>query len=340
VSTIGPRRTAPPVSQPEGFVAPYDAFEPRFKALNDLLLVIFGIEVRAGDATALGQRLLKELDRNDGPELLEHGLVKDGFGPSSQTWFAYWKSQNDYETWLSNSEIESMFADPSLLTGNLGLWREVCHISLDHNETSSSREDALTGIANLCDGLEITPTHAYWGSMRDRMVAAAQSGLEAENNTKSLALNQTMGKRVKVQAAENVCLIKTTQDLSQTNSTQRALYTTNVEPALHAGLHFLRKNPLDSGCIGMRFIEEVTSSGESGNRTVGVGYFASLEHLEQWTHNHPTHIEIMTQFGAMVEQFQGQPGLSLWHEVTVFPVGRLVGDYVNCSADGTLMGAA
>jgi len=340
VSAIGPRRTVPPASQPKDFVPPYDAFEPRFRECDDLVLVIFGIEVRAGDGVAVRERLLGELCRPDGPEILEHGAVKRGFGPNSLTWFAYWKSHSAFEAWQSNSAIDAMFDDQEYLTGDVGIWREYCRISLDHNETSYSREDDVTGVANLCDAMEVTPTHAYWGSARDRMVAAAENDLKGESGYEKIEAQETLGRRIKVQPNENVCLIKTTQDLSQINDEQLVIYTGNVEPALHTGLSFLRENAAKTGCIGMRFVQELTATGAVADRTVGIGYFASLGHLEEWTHNHPTHIAIMTQFGSMVEQFQGQPGLHLWHEVTVFPAGWLTGDYVNCSADGTLLQCA
>ncbi len=337
MNSIGPRRVAPPLSQPKDFVAPYDAFEPRFRELSDLVMVIFGIEIRSGEASAVRSRLLGELGRADGPKILEHGIVKNGFGSNSLTWFAYWKTQSAYEAWQANSAIDELFEDKNYLTGDIGIWREYCHISLDHNETSYSRNDDVTGIANLCDAMEITPTHAYWGSLRDRMVATADNKLRGESERKELAAEDTLGKRIKIQAKKNVCLIKTTQDLTQISEEQLKIYTNKVEPALHSGLNFIRENAAETGCIGMRFIQELNASGEIAKRTIGVGYFTSLGHLEKWTHHHPTHIEIMTQFGRMVEQFQGQPGLNLWHEVTVFPTGWLTGDYVNCSPDGTLL---
>jgi len=340
MSTIGPRRSVPPVNMPDGFEPPYDAFEPRFKTLNDVVLVIFGIEIRNGNANALKNKLIAELNQEGGPSILEHAKIVKNFGPNGLVWFAYWKTQDGYEDWLRSSNIDALFEDLALLQGDIGLWREYCRISLDHNETSFSRKDDLTGLTNFCDSLEVTPTHAYWGSMRDRIVAAAEDDLSAQSRRKTLSPEATLGKHIKVQGPKNACLIKTTQDFSLINEAQQAIYTTNVEPALHAGLNFLRDNAETTGCIGMRFVEEKTASGEPGYRTVGIGYFTSLGHLEKWTHNSETHNAIMAQFMGMVEQFQGDAGLNLWHEVTVFPSGWLTGEYVNCSPDGTLMQSA
>ena len=332
---IGPRRTAPPVARPDGFEAPYDAFEPRFLDHDEIVLVIFGIETRSGDGSKLKSRLLDELQRVDGPAILEHGAIVDGFGPKSEVWFGYWKTQEQYEIWLGESQIESLFADDTLLGGDIGLWREYCLISLDYNETSYSRSDNISGLGNFSDAMEVTPHHAYWGSARDRIVAAAEDDLAGPALENRAA--DGFGRRVQLVAPANACLIKTSQDLSQATPEQFAIYRQEVEPALHAGLRDIRENPVETGSYGMRFIEEVGGNSTNQPRTIGLGYFASLADLEQWTHHSPTHGAIMAKFGAMVEQFQGQPGVHLWHEVTVFPKGSLCGDYVNCSGDGTLM---
>ena len=333
---LGPRRTAPPLHRPDGFEAPYDAYEPRFKQLDDLVMVIFGIEIRSGDGREMEARFLQTLQHKGGPHLLEHGQVKDGFGPNSKVWFAYWRSQEDYANWCAVSGVEALFADEALLVGDIGLWREYCYISLDHNETSYSREENITGLGNFCDNIEVTPHHGYWGSARDRMVATVNDDLDAQGQFTSSAPQNTLGKRIRITAPKNTCLIKTTQDLSLTNNEQLAIYRDNVEPALHAGLNYLRGNGQEAGCIGMRFVQEAPIS-ESKARTIGVGYFTSLGTLENWTHHHPTHEKIMQVFMAMVGQFEGQPGLHLWHEISVFDTGRLTGDYVNCTPDGTLM---
>ncbi|MEM1389580.1 MAG: phenylacetaldoxime dehydratase family protein [Pseudomonadota bacterium] len=333
---IGPRRKSPPANRPDGFEPPYDAFEPRFREMNDLVMVIFGIERRSGNGEDLKGRLLTEFNHEAGPTILEHAEVKTGFGPSSLIWFAYWRSKDAYTEWQDSSAIETLFDDETILSSDYGLWREFCHISLDHNETSFSRATDLTGLSAYADALEVTPLHAYWGSMRDRIVAAADSALDAE----LLSLNGNehgLGKRIRFAAPANTCLIKTTQDWSQTTPEQTDMYMSDVRPAYEDGVSFTRQNGAEVGCIGARMVREHSMDGEPMDRTVTIGFWTSIGHLEEWTHSHPTHERIMGEFMGMVERFQGEPGLGLWHEVTVFPEGRLVGEYLNCTTDGTLM---
>ena len=90
----------------------------------------------------------------------------------------------------------------------------------------------------------------------------------------------------------------------------------------------------------MRLVDEIDSNGSDVGRTCGIGYFNSLSDLEHWTHNHPTHGAIMESFIGMVQRFEGQPGLHLWHEISVFPSGSLKAEYINCTGDGGLLGLA
>lgn len=339
MTVIGPRRIQPPRSRPVGFEPPYDAFEPRFRDCSELVMVSFGLEQRGCEPGTARERLLAALSCEPRPFPLEHAATRPGYGVPTEIWFAYWPSWTAYSAWSTSSGIEELFGDDRFLSGDTGLWRETCRLSLDHNETSASRSERLTGLANLADALEVTDIHAYWGSMRDRIVAAAGSELTAaEVDLKHV--QSAIGRRVRIVAPDNACLIKTTQDFALTSPEQLELYETCVEPAFTAGIEYIRASRLEAGCIGMRFLEETERGDAPRPRTLGYAYFRSLGDLERWTHHHPTHQAIMGQFMDMVQKFGGEPGLSLWHEVTVFPHGSLTGDYVNCNADGSLLGSA
>ncbi len=333
------RRTAPPVNRPEGFEVAYDSFEPRFGAGKDhVMFAQFGIENRGGDASAVRARLIAGFVGLHAPEIVEHGHVREGFGPKAEMWFAYWRSQGDYLNWLAREDVVSLWNDDSLLNGAIGLWREAGIISLDHNETSSSRGENLSGLVYLSDGLGVTDIHGYWGSARDRIVAAADDPLDPADRNASAVTSPALGKRVRIIAAANSCFIRTSQDIASANAEQADFYTTDVEPVFHAAMQFLRSNAMETGCIGMRFVEECDANGAPMGRTCGLGFFDSLGSLERWTHSHPTHNAIMGSFMGMVQRFEGSPGLHLWHEVTVFKANSLIGDYVNCLSDGGLTG--
>jgi hypothetical protein len=333
------RRTAPPVHRPDGFQVAYDSFEPRFGPGKDhVMFAQFGIENRGGDASAVRARLVAGFAGTDAPDIVEHGHVREGFGPNAEMWFAYWRSRDAYDCWLSRADVAGLWNDDVLLAGPIGFWREAGVISLDHNETSSSRGDDLSGLVHLSDGVAVTDIHGYWGSARDRIVAAADDPLDPPYEQQSGLSSPTEGTRVRITAPANTCFIRTSQDIASASEEQAHVYKDDVEPVFHAAMQFLRANGPETGCIGMRFVEECDDAGQPKKRTCGIGFFDSLGALEQWTHSHPTHVAIMGSFMGMVQRFNGAPGLHLWHEVTVFPANSLIGDYINCSRGGGLMG--
>lgn len=336
-SSLGPRRVAPPVSRPDGFEPQYVAWEPRFAAdVQGVFLCMFGVEQRGADTGRVRERLVTSFAAAGGPEILETGTVRTGYGHPGQIWFAYWRTQADYERWSAQPDVKAFWSDDRLLTGDVGVWREECWISLDHNETSYSRDADLTGLGHFSDGLAETHVHGYWGSARDRIVAAAASDL-AGTATPSAGPKSGIGRRVLVDAPENICLIRTSQDLRLASPEQLSVYHGEVAPAMFAGLDHLRSDGRAEGCIGMRLVDEVGTTEESLGRTCGIGFFRSLADLERWTHSHPTHNAIMASFIGMVQRFEGQPGLHLWHEISVFPSGTLCGEYLNCADDGGLL---
>lgn len=338
---LPPRRRAPPRHQPPGHSVAYDAFEPRFHASRpDPLLLVIGLEHRGGDAGGVRERLLAALGAADGPDVLEHGAVRPGLGGPAEVWFAYWCAPDAYARWTATSGIDELFGDRSLLVGGVGLFRERCFLSLDHNETSGSRPTRLSGLATLGDGMATTDLHGYWGSARDRIVAAAEDDLAAPSSPVPSGAHSGLRRRLKLQAPPNACLIRTSQDLADANPEQRAWYRAEVEPALLEGLRHLQAEPEASGCFGVRFIDERDVAGRRLDRTCALAYFRSLDALEAWTHRHPTHDRIMGAFLEMVGRFSGEPGLHLWHEVTVLPAGALAAEYVNCAMDGGLAGLA
>lgn len=336
-SALPPRRTAPPVKRPAGFEPEYVAWEPRFDTeVEGVFLAIIGTEERGAGAELLRRRIVGTFGLPSGPEILETGKTRESFGVPGQIWFAYWRDREAYVRWFNQSEVLELWSDDALLDGDIGLWREECWISLDHNETSYSRDAGLTGLGHLSDGLAETHVHGYWGSARDRIVAAADSDLEGVKPS-TAAMVSGLGRRIKVQAPANTCLIRTSQDLNLASPEQLEVYHEQVAPTLFAGLQFLRTGGREEGCIGMRLIDEIEEAGSGLGRTCGIGFFNSLGDLEHWTHDHPTHGAIMTAFIGMVQRFEGQPGLHLWHEITVFPEGCLRAEYVNCADESGLL---
>ena len=171
MSALGQQRTAPPVARPEGFVPGYVAWEPRFRQGRDTpMFAVIGVEDRGEAGDEVRARMRDTFGDADGPVVLEHGRMRTADGSRTDIWFAYWRAPADYARWAARSDVAGFWQDDAMLAGPVGIWREVGSISLDHNETSSSRADDITGLHKLADEIGVTEIHGYWGSARDRIV--------------------------------------------------------------------------------------------------------------------------------------------------------------------------
>lgn len=110
---------------------------------------------------------------------------------------------------------------------------------------------------------ELTDVHEYWGAARDRIPASASSDLASEPTDP---------------LPGNLCLIRSGQVWEHCGETERALYFTDVEPNLTAGIDFLAEHP-ETGCISSRFLREQTIDGEDLESTSFVGWFRDLKSL-------------------------------------------------------------
>ena len=141
---------------------------------------------------------------------------------------------------------------------------------------------------------------------------------------------KSKGKRIRITPPENICLIRSAQDWTQCRDSELDLYWKEVHPVLIEGMDFIRDNPLETGCISCRFMDELNGSGDQQSKTFGMAYFLTMAHLEAWVRSHPTHLAIFESFHRMVQQLDFRLDLKLWHEVIVLPQGPHVFEYLNC----------
>src|SRR5690606_19547173 len=108
-------------------------------------------------------------------------------------------------------------------------------------------------------------------------------------------------RRVRVQAADNVTLIRSGQEWTETEGRERALYLEDVEPVLRLGMDFLRDEGQAQGCHVNRYMRHVDADLQPLEKSFGLSYWRSLEHLERWSESHPTHVAIFGNFMRMVQ---------------------------------------
>ncbi|WP_259696429.1 phenylacetaldoxime dehydratase family protein [Pseudomonas brassicacearum] len=130
---------------------------------------------------------------------------------------------------------------------------EVVCPSADRFETAFSSPDRAEGVAHLAERMsDHIIEHAYWGSARDRLPIAQVDPLLTSPTPEAFEILQP--KRVRVQGKNNLSLIRSGQDWSDTIGQERDLYLNDMEPTLVAGMDFLRDQGRLPGHRGQLFL--------------------------------------------------------------------------------------
>jgi len=194
-------------------------------------------------------------------------------------------------------------------------------------ETLFSSLGRPEGVAVLADGMsgEVLE-HAYWGGMRDR-IPLSQIDEMAPRGAPTLVRD---GSRLRVIAHDNLCLIRSGQDWSDTEASERKMYLEDVEPVLNEGMDFLRDEGLPIGCYANRYMRVLDADGRPTEKSYGQSWWKSLATLERWAESHPTHVRI---FGAAMKYLSTlgpSAKLRLYHEVTVATTDEQFFEYQGC----------
>lgn len=209
----------------------------------------------------------------------------------------------------------------------IGTFIEMLRPAVARHETLFSSLGRPEGVAVIADGMSgEVQEHAYWGGMRDR-IPLSQSDPMTPGGVPELIRD---GARLRVKAHDNLCLIRSGQDWSDTEASERKLYLDDVEPVLREGMDFLRDDGLVIGCYANRYMQVLSADGRASEKSYGQSWWKSLAALERWAESHPTHVKI---FGAAMKYLSTlgpSAKLRLYHEVTVAAADEQSFEYLNC----------
>ncbi len=314
---------------PDDYKPPYPAFVARHSpAVKQVVMAYFGVQHQGtappGLATALCW-IAERFAAPNGPPHWDRAVCVDEAGFTTIVSVAYWDDRNAFDSWFTDARMGWTGGKQEF--AGIGTFVEVLCPSVDHYETLFSSVGRPEGVAVLADGLsDEIMEHAYWGGMRDRIPASQQSEM-APAGAPGLVRD---GARVRVSPHENICLIRSGQDWSDTDAAERRMYLEDVEPVLRAGMDFLRDEGAAIGCFANRYMTVLGSDGKPIEKTYGMSWWKSLAALERWSESHPTHVRI---FGAAM-QYLSRLGpaakLRLYHEVTVARAADQFFEYLNC----------
>lgn len=211
-----------------------------------------------------------------------------------------------------------------------GIFREIFNVPKSRFETLHSGADHLVGVAHIREDVsEPISTHAYWGSMRDRIPDSAYELFEGNSAERQILYQDHH--RIVIQPNVNMALIRSGQDLRHAVGRERNEYYADVQPVLIAGMDFLRdEGGKTVNCYDCRFMHLLDDDGNETEHTYGLAYFASLSDLENWSEHHPTHLAIFNAFLEYAPKFGAEMKSRYWHEVSVLPETGQYGEYINC----------
>jgi len=328
---------------PETYVPAFASWAARMGAdVTRIVIAHYGIQWREAASTdaahATMDMIIAWLKGEAGPG--HHELVRyvDEAGFQTLTAVAYWDDIERFGRWQNDGALESWFRSDDRLTDGHGYFREILWPSITHVETLFSSSDKFEGAAVLARTFsgEIRE-HGYWGGMRDRIPASQTDALVPCGSPRIDGAGT--GRRVRIQGHDNLALIHSGQDWSETAEGERERYLGGVEPILRAGMDFLRDHGLAIGCYFNRYVTLQDEGGLPREKSFAVSAWRSLEHLERWAESHPTHLAIFDSFMRIVQPSGAMMRLRLFHEVVVAKASEQTYEYVNCHSKTGLMRA-
>ena len=321
---------------PDDYQPPYPSFVARYKpAVNRVVMAYFGLQYRGVAPSGAMQALndIAELFAGEGgPSHWDRARYVDQSGYENVVSVAYWDDVARFDAWFAPARE----AWTGRQREGVGTFIEGLRPAVARHETLFSSLDRPEGVAVIAEGMSgEVQEHAYWGGMRDR-IPLSQTDAMAPGGVPELVRD---GARLRVKAHDNLCLIRSGQDWSDTEASERKLYLDDVEPVLREGMDFLRDDGLRIGCYANRYMNVLAADGSVSEKSYGQSWWKSLAALERWAESHPTHVKI---FGAAMKYLSTlgpSAKLRLYHEVTVAAADEQFFEYRGCHSKTGMLAA-
>lgn len=317
------------------YVPPYPAFAARApQSMTQVVIGYFGVQSndRAVTRRAAFSAMTALFDLADGPQHSEAVHYVDAAGYDTDMAIAYWGDTARFQRWLESAAVSGWWSSDDRLGEGVGYFREILAPRDVQYETAYSSPHHPEGVGVVMGRMsgEIVE-HGYWGSMRDRIPLSQTDDMAPVGG---LCMRREKDGRIIVLGHQNLAVIRSGQDWTETQGEERRIYLEEIEPTLRAGMAFLRDSGADVGCYSNRYVQHVDAHGTPIEKTFGVSHWRSLAHLERWAESHPTHLSI---FGTFLKHVPQLPNLRLYHEVSVFDAGAQRYEYIACHPGTGLM---
>ncbi|MBD9676278.1 phenylacetaldoxime dehydratase family protein [Pseudomonas sp. PDM18] len=323
----------------DDYTPPFPAWVGRADAaITRYVMAYIGVqskgESQLGAACSALRMIVESLKQVDGPRYHDLAHYRDSDGYDNLIAIAYWDDPAAFERWKADERNGAAWPSRLDASSGLGFFREVITPGVERFETLYAMPEGMEGVG-LAMGSRSNEIqeHGYWGSMRDRIPI---SQTDAMTPSGKLAFSHASD-MVSVSGHENLVVIRSGQDWSETQGRERELYLGEMEPVLRAGMDFLRDQGQPVGCYSNRYLRHIDANGQPQEKSFSVSHWRSMSHLERWSESHPTHIEIFGTFLRMVQSLQGELKWKGYHEVSVLRAQDQRYEYLNCHPGTGLM---
>lgn len=325
----------------DDYAPPFPAWVGRADpAITRYVMAYLGVqskgESQLGAACAALRQIVQSLEHGAGPRYHDTVHYQDASGYDNMIVIAYWDNPATFARWERDEVIEAWWSGKETGHQGLGFFREIISPGVERFETLYAMPEGMEGVGlAMGERSGEIQEHGYWGSMRDRIPLSQTDGMAASGELKAERSAQRV--RVRVSGHENLVVIRSGQDWSETEGRERELYLGEMEPVLRAGMDFLRDQGLPVGCYSNRYVQHIDAHGQPMEKRFSVSHWRSMSALERWSESHPTHIEIFGTFMRMVQTLGGQLKWKGYHEVSVLRAQDQHYDYINCHPGTGLM---
>lgn len=312
-------------------------------ALRQVVMGYFGVQsrgaVKEAAAEAALHHILAGFTQADGPAHVDLARETDAEGYDTRLAIAYWADVDAFARWQASPDIAGWWQDEARLGDGIGYFREILSPKVERFETLFSASDRLEGVGVLLGSRSAEPIqeHGYWGSMRDRLPLSQTDGLVPVG---SLSTAPAATGRISLSGHQNIAVIRSGQDWTDTTGREREKYLDEMEPILRKGMMFLRDHGRPIGCYVNRYAQLVDPARGPIEKSFGLSFWRSLEDMEKWAEYHPTHEAIFGTFMGIVGALDAELKLRLYHEVTVVAAEEQAYEYINCHPRTGLLAAA
>ncbi len=329
----------------DDYAPPYPCWSARgSSSVKQVVMGYFGVQSQGkqmqGKACAALLKITTSFGEANGPKHHDVAHFVDAQGYDNMLAVAYWDDPAVFARWRALPVVDAWWANDERLQDGVGYFREIVSPRVEHYETMFNTPDRLEGIGVAMGGMSgDIQEHGYWGSARDRIPLAQTDALSPVGALRVAAGMPAHGKRVHVAGHDNVAIIRSGQEWTETQGKERELYLQDMEPVLREGMDFLRDRGTAIGCYSNRYMTHLDASGQPLEKTFGLSLWRSLGDMERWSESHPTHVAIFGTFMRIVQELQFQLKLRVYHEVSVLKPDEQEYEYINCHPRTGLLNA-